>query len=238
MVKFNELYIDQLGDNLIIDVSILDLPYYKNDTIKAIYVIPEYNYQEGSVQGSVWTAATAATTVDQKDKIIPDNTKQYRVVIPQGELHESPYGNIIGLQQQVNEGVKTWLYDPCSPLGQNPDILDNMVPIHLEEHMFFVYVETVKATTNIEVPCFLDKQFTIGVVFYKGIIKRNMMQGVKEIESTCQIPKYFIDQHLRLTALEASIETDNFKEAIKYYRMFFQGMSNPQQNSITCNCGR
>lgn len=263
MVKFNELYIDDTAQNLIIDVSILNLPYYNNEIIKGIYLIPEFNYNEGSVEGAVWKV-TRDGEGDEKmhlystqvPKLKSDNayemvesTENVRVMINQNTLSDVLLGDVLGYdrdeldvtdedQNGVDdnyESIKWKSWDQCSE--NTLDDLGRLVSITFKNHLFFVFVET-ENRTPVDVPCPFNKKYTIGAVFYKGIIVRNFMQGVKEIESTCKIPKYFIDQHLRLLALEAAIDTDNFREAIKIYNSFFNMSDSNNTNVQSCNCGR
>nr|DAI45531.1 MAG TPA: hypothetical protein [Bacteriophage sp.] len=56
---------------------------------------------------------------------------------------------------------------------------------------------------------------------------------LKELGNSCVIPKGFIDFILRLKALDMAIETCNYTEAIKYWKML-----NRTQIRITSNnCG-
>lgn len=61
-----------------------------------------------------------------------------------------------------------------------------------------------------------------------------MMSGVKEISDTCNVPRHFINNILRFKAIELSIKTGNYLQAIKYWKKFF---SSDRVRSIHKLCG-
>ena len=56
---------------------------------------------------------------------------------------------------------------------------------------------------------------------------------LKELSNSCGIPKGFIDFILRIKALDMSIETCNYIEAIKYWKM----LNKMSTRTSTNNCG-
>lgn len=86
--------------------------------------------------------------------------------------------------------------------------------------LFFVYVK-VKGTPDPCTPCTLDEEVTLGVTFDEGLLYQKVMQFTKELADDCQIPVAFTDFILLWNAFKASVETDHFIPAIKYYNMLF-----------------
>ncbi len=56
---------------------------------------------------------------------------------------------------------------------------------------------------------------------------------LKELSNSCVIPKGFIDFILRFKALDIAIETCNYTEAIKYWKM----LNRVPTRTTTNNCG-
>lgn len=73
----------------------------------------------------------------------------------------------------------------------------------------------------------------IGVVYNKKTLNQKGLAFLKELGGTCITPKGFIDFILKVKALDMSIETCNYNEAIKYWEMLNKTSVTP----ITNNCG-
>lgn len=104
----------------------------------------------------------------------------------------------------------------------------------LNDNLFFVFVK-VKGTPSIDTPCGMDNLTTVGTVLNKYPIYRDIMQYIKEVTSSCTIPKNFIDKYLRFKAFEISIVTGHYTEAIEYYNKFIKGIKNIS-NNVDCGC--
>lgn len=103
----------------------------------------------------------------------------------------------------------------------------------LNDNLFFVYVKT-KGVPSPDTPCGADQTYTIGVVLNTCIIYNNMMQGIKEVNKDCTIPKDFIDWFLRFKAFQLAINTEHYTEGIKYFNRFFKYM--PASINVGCGC--
>lgn len=102
--------------------------------------------------------------------------------------------------------------------------------------LFFVYVRT-KGTPTADTPCGMDNITTMATVTNVYPFYQQAMNYIGEIANTCAIPQNFIDYILRLKALELSVKTGNYPDAIKYYNRFFKGKSNVAIRKGGCGCG-
>ena len=100
--------------------------------------------------------------------------------------------------------------------------------------IFFVYVRT-KGTPAADTPCGMDNQTTMGVVANLYPFYRTMVNYMKEVEDECEVPKNFIDVLLRFKALELSIRTGHYAQAIKYWNKFFKSIKSKTINT-GCRC--
>lgn len=100
--------------------------------------------------------------------------------------------------------------------------------------LFFVYVK-VKGTPDACTPCRLDEEITLGVTFDENILYQQVMQYTKELTQDCQVPIGFADFILQWNAFKASIETEHYIPAIKFWNLLFNNSNTPV--SINKNCG-
>lgn len=101
--------------------------------------------------------------------------------------------------------------------------------------MFFVYVST-NGNFAPDIPCDMDKITTMGTVVNAYPYYQQGMNYIKELGSNCNIPQAFINHILQLKALETSVKTGNYPDAIKYYNKFFKGKGTFIQEG-GCGCG-
>lgn len=104
----------------------------------------------------------------------------------------------------------------------------------LRDNIFFVYVST-KGAPSPDIPCGWDNTTTMQSIVDLYSFYQKSMVYIRELSDTCNIPKGFIDFILRVKALEISIKTGNYVQAIKYWNKYFKGnaLGNP---TIKCNC--
>ena len=88
--------------------------------------------------------------------------------------------------------------------------------------LFFVYVK-VKGTPSECIPCFLDKETTVGVTFDVNMLYQRVMGFTKQLADECAVPKGFVDFILLWNALKSSIETEHYVSAIKFFDLLFNG---------------
>lgn len=108
--------------------------------------------------------------------------------------------------------------------------------------IFFVYV-TAKLSNGgrihlpvgeTVVPCY--KLTYMATVANTYAFFRQAMNYVKELGHTCRVPQNFIDYFLKFKALDLSIKTGNYTDAVNYYNQFFKNISNNPITNIGCGC--
>lgn len=90
----------------------------------------------------------------------------------------------------------------------------------------------IQGTPTPDTPCGQDTN-KLGVVYNKKTLMQKGLGYLKELGNSCIIPKGFIDFILRFKALDMSIETCNYQEAIKYWNM----LNRVPIKTATNNCG-
>ena len=106
--------------------------------------------------------------------------------------------------------------------------------VDMDKTMFFVYAKS-KGTPSAGTPCGFDHETSVGVTFSMCPIYNATMQYVKEIENSCDIPDNFINMYLRFKAIQYSIESGHFTQAIKYYNQFYKGINSRHFKSCGCH---
>ena len=86
--------------------------------------------------------------------------------------------------------------------------------------LFFVYVKC-KGTVGACVPCRLDELTTLGVTFDEKLLYQRVMDYTKSLADDCKIPIGFTDFILLWNAFKASIETEHYIPAIKFWNQLF-----------------
>lgn len=105
--------------------------------------------------------------------------------------------------------------------------------IDINKTMFFVYA-VVGGTPAADTPCGFDETSSVGVTFSLCPIYNETMQYVKEVENQCVLPKDFINMILQFKAIQYSINSGHFTQAVKYYNKFYKNLSVGTTN--TCGC--
>lgn len=115
---------------------------------------------------------------------------------------------------------------PCASLGEIAT---------LDKDLLFVYV-TVNGTPASDTPCGMDLSYELGVVFNTYPFYLRGMNFIRELDSTCEVPKQMIDYMLRQKVLQTSIQVGDYVKAIDYWKKFFTGdYSVVNLNTCTCN---
>lgn len=111
----------------------------------------------------------------------------------------------------------------------NQDILGG-----LQGRLMFVYIVT-KGAPSPDTPCGKDNITTLGAVANMYPLYQQSISTMKELKDTCSIPKAFIDSLLRQKAVELSIRTGHYIEAIYNWGIFFNSNSSVLGTKL-CNC--
>lgn len=207
MVVFNECRIDKEGKNLIVDVSIDSLTYYKNVYLESITIDTDKTFIEnGPSSNPIYTQ-----TFEESDEIKQNYS---------GKLENGVF--IIGAEEE--SGLKNVrLKLNYKELG-----LDN-----LSDNILFVYIG-VGGIPEPNTPCGMDNKYSVAVAVNLRPVYNMSMGYIKELENNCTIPKGFIDMILRLKAFELSVKTGNYTTAIKQWDKLFK---NKRIVSTNKGCG-
>ena len=86
--------------------------------------------------------------------------------------------------------------------------------------LFFVYVGCNAIPEGCE--CFASVgKYVLGVTFDENLLYQKVMQFTKSLADDCEIPTGFMDFILLWNAFKASVETEHYIPAIKYYNILF-----------------
>lgn len=207
MVIFNECRIDKEGKNLIVDVSVDSLSYYKNIYLDSITIDTNETFIEhGPSSNPIYEEEFEASdsTTQSYDGVIKDD--------------------VLIVDAQESKGLKNIrLKLNYKELG-----LDN-----LDDNILFVYIG-VGGVPEPDTPCGMDNKYSVAVAVNMRPVYNMAMSYLKELEGTCTTPKGFIDMILRLKAFELSLKTGNFITAIEQWDKLFK---NKRIVSPTKGCG-
>lgn len=126
--------------------------------------------------------------------------------------------------------AKTWEEDPKVMAFSRSDMSNTL---------FFVYIKCkVKEGGNIDVctPCRLDEETTLGVTFDEAKLHQRVMDYTKILVEDCTTPIEFIDFILLWNAFKASIETEHYISAIKFFNMLFDVTDSSASKSTIKGC--
>ena len=113
------------------------------------------------------------------------------------------------------------------------ELLDNNGD--LNDDILYVYLIAV-GTPSADTPCGMDNVNTLGVALNLRPIYNNGINYIKQVESTCEIPKDFIDFILRYKALDLTLKTENYIQANKYWNKFCKNNNVVSLNTNSCGC--
>ena len=107
----------------------------------------------------------------------------------------------------------------------------------LSDNMFFVYVKA-KGVPAANTPCGMDSEYTLGVTFNTCALYNAMMSYVRETVKTCSVPRNFINLFLQFKAIEVSVNTEHYAQAIEYYNRFIKDLGKAGTPVYTkpCSC--
>lgn len=127
----------------------------------------------------------------------------------------------------ANDFTRKWETNPKKIIFKGSD---------MSSTLFFVYVKC-KGTVGECTPCKLDELITLGVTFDEKMLYQKVMGYTKELTDDCIVPRDFIDFILRWYGFKASIESEHYIEAIKFWKMLFNDYPiNETSYSIGCSC--
>lgn len=207
MLEFNELRITPDGKKLIVDVSVKDLSYYNDVYIDAIIIDTQDTYVvNGPSSNSIFKYEAGQDAYVLKNFNLLDYEERECFT---------------GLGEADPKRLRLVL--DSTTLGAS-----------INDNLFFVYA-IAKGTPAADTPCGMDNATIMGVTANLYPFYRSMVNYMKEVENACSIPKTFIDSLLRFKALDLSIRTGHYTQAINYWNKFFKGIKNKTINT-ECKC--
>lgn len=213
MIEFQELRIDSECSNLTIDVIVPNITYYEAVYIDQIIIDTQDTYTSSGPSSNpiyTYTVPTGVQVYDEDDNpVFTEDTEAVYVL--------DDYGNIVGVKS-----LKLIL--DKSDLG-----------VDLDGNIFFVYA-IASGTPASDTPCGYDNATTLGVVTNMYSLYQQGMYYINELSNTCEVSQNFIDYILRLKALELSIKTGNYNQAITLWNKYISGKVSTTSNSSKCGC--
>ena len=146
--------------------------------------------------------------VSETDPSIPTSDYIYTITFDDNQKE-------VALVLTAADFTKTWETDPNAMQFKQVD---------MSRTLFFVYVK-IKGVPDECTPCTLDEEVTVGVTFDENLLYQQVMNYTKQLAQDCTIPQGFTDFILQWNAFKASVETEHYVPAIKYYNMLFNGGS-------------
>lgn len=133
----------------------------------------------------------------------------------------------LNLVLEASDLSRSWESDPNAIAFNRGD---------MSRTLFFVYIKC-KGTPGSYIPCRLDEETTLGVVFDENVLHQKVMDYTKELVADCSVPSAFIDFILLWNAFKSAIETEHYIPAIKFFNMMFEEVGKSSQNRTIKICG-
>lgn len=201
MLYFKELQYSKDLKSLIIDVAIKKCEYYDKINIDSI-------------------------VIDNQDTYINNGPSSNPIYVY--HVQDIKYKKVFSLPNYTCNNVKVeksnkdcFIEDESFKKHIRMELPLNILNIQPNDMLFVYVIATGVPASN--TPCGLDNNKIIGTVLNLKNIYTKAISYLREIEciDNCQIPKNFINFILEFKALELSIKTGNYLQAIKYWKKFF-----------------
>lgn len=227
MIIFDQLRISDDGKRMFISIHVNGADAFKNYYLKDLTIMTSDKVSETAPEGVIIdTETTNAEAKLPTDCIFYKNfeegLKSVDLVIDNATL-SSAY---LGLDEDTFSTI---------PFDGN-----------FSNKLFFVYVRWYNTgTTDPCIPCDFHRESYLGVTFDENLLYQKVMGYTKDLLKECTIPAGFTDFILLWNAFKASVETEHYIPAIKYYNMLFgydsdgnaYGPYGGTSTTITRNCG-
>ena len=215
MLQFNELRITPDNKHLIIDVSVQEDSYYSKVVIDSIVIDTQDTYVANGPSSKPIFAYNVNEDNLNLTYSIPEDCCN-PVLLEEDNSYCFTYG--LEKSQHIRLILST-----------------SDLKVSLNNTMFFVYA-IASGTPAPDTPCGFDNSTIMQTVVNLYPFYQNTLCYLKELNSDCQVPKGLIDMILRLKALELSIRTGNYTQAIKYWNKFFSKVNTSIPiNNCRCN---
>ena len=212
MVQFNELRITPNNKYLIIDVSIKNEPYYNNVFIDSVII-------------------------DNQDTYVSSGPSNKPVYIYNNESDEVIKVYTTCDCNPVLDEDKSYCFINDNYSKKNIRLILNYQDLGLSliDNMFFIYA-IASGTPAVGTPCGMDNSITMGTVVNLHPIYCRTIQYLKELSNDCNVPDGLIDMYLKIKALELSVKTGNYTQAINYWNKYFKKLRDKPNPKIFRNC--
>jgi hypothetical protein len=212
MIRFNELRITPDNEYLIIDVSIEDADYYQDVVLDSIIIDTQDTYIENG----------------------PSPKAIFKYIVDENNYDLIYSNSDIPTQEEVSEEY-CYTKDICSKKHVKLVLNSEDLGIPIEGNMFFVYVLSA-GEPSYDTPSEIKENRRIGTVVNLYPIYKQSILYTRELGNNCSIPKNFIDYILKTKALDLSVKTGNYHEAIRYWNKFFKNIRYSGDELFNCEC--
>lgn len=209
MVQFDQLRISDDGKELFIDIHVNNSSYFKNVYISGIVII-DANSKEKDCKSKDYTG------ISETNPFVPNSNYIYK-------------SEVFGNEKELHLRLTKADFDAAFINNGSIDSIDSSKPYaklpfnksNFSDGLFFVYIYC-KGVSDECTPCVLDSSKpTVGVTFDEKLLYQRVMDFTKQLADQCIIPREYIDFILLWNAFKASIETEHYIPAIKYWQMLF-----------------
>lgn len=214
MIVLEQCRIDQEGKHLIIEAAVENLSYYKGVYIDSVVIDTKETYTPNGPSNSPVFSQTFESDYYKVDVREDCNSVKVDEGCKCGDIYTSQ-----------KAGVKRIRLCLTSKDLKGTSLNDNIL---------FVYV-IATGTPAPSTPCGMDNTYVMGVAVNLRPIYNMAMKYIKELDSTCSIPRGFIDMILRLKAFDLSLRTGNYPIAFKQWDNLFKNKISVSPNR-GCGC--
>lgn len=212
-VIFDQLRISDDGKTMYIDAHVSQA--VRKDIISGSFI----NIYENAYIESI-TITTADRVLETRPNV-PTSEYIYKIEFEDNrkEVH---------LEISYDDFMRNWVTD----VDQISFCLSDM-----SSSLFFVYVKLkFDGVPDPCAPCSSVDGYTLGVTFDENFLYQKVMNYTRELGDDCNIPQGFIDFILLWNAFKASVETEHYIPAAKFFNMMF-GRFSKDGGVVTSNCG-
>lgn len=172
----------------------------------------------------IYIQSITITTADKALETSPTEPKEY---LYKKEVEEEGVKEL-SLVLTVSDFIKSWEKNP---------VAINFTQSDMSKTLFFVYAKC-GGVPDVCTPCTLDNEITLGVVFHEVLLYQRIMDFTKKLLTDCSVNQDFIDFILLWNAFKASIETEHYVSAVKFWNILFKTISKNNKSTTYkfCNC--
>lgn len=209
-VIFDQLRISDDGKKLYINLHVNQADYFKNVYLDSITII-DANSKERDCSKKEYTGISETNPYAPNDHFIykytfDGNKKEAALALTITDLDEA----FINLKSSGNP------IDSKKPYAKVAFTKKNF-----SNSLLFVYV-SCKGVNSECTPCQWDSSIpTIGVTFDEKLLYQRVMDFTKGLANTCKLPIEFVDFILLWNVFKASIETEHWLDAVKFWHILF-----------------